>query len=400
MPVSQGGKLYFTPEQKDAALRNTSALEYARGKYELKQVGNEYRMKEHDSMVFTRDGRWFWNSRGIHGNAIDFIVHYEGKTYTEAVLILAGETGRQNLSQQDAAHREPPSAPRPFVLPEPAGNCRMLFAYLIKTRGLDAALIQHLVQEKRLLQVRHYGGLQIAGYGPDKEALYLPVRPEIPAPEQMHRIVTRDRVTPVPEETLRCYSSREAAALADQGVVKRYADKLAMLGYDAGGVARYCSLRSMNPFGKAYKSDAVGSSKKYPFVLPGRDNGTLVVVESPIEAMSYRCLCRISRSSRGDFPILALGGVNAQMGLEQYLQDHPQTGGLILALNRDADGRHRVEAGEIGTEKLMQKYRDQYQITVHQPYLNDWNDVLCRVREVSPGKEQPERKPARDGPGR
>ena len=41
-----------------------------------------------NSMVFTTDGRWFWNSHSLKGRAIEFIMAYEDKTLPEAVLIL------------------------------------------------------------------------------------------------------------------------------------------------------------------------------------------------------------------------------------------------------------------------------------------------------------------------
>ena len=41
-------------------------------------------MEGHDSMVFTLDGKWFWNSHGLRGNALDFMQKFEGKSMIEA----------------------------------------------------------------------------------------------------------------------------------------------------------------------------------------------------------------------------------------------------------------------------------------------------------------------------
>ena len=89
MPISKNGKPYYTKEQYEAARYNSNALEYARSQgYELVRQGAYYTMKEHDSMVFTPQGTWFWNSRGVHGTAQEFQMYYENKTLTEAVLTL------------------------------------------------------------------------------------------------------------------------------------------------------------------------------------------------------------------------------------------------------------------------------------------------------------------------
>ena len=61
------GDVYYTDEEKEKALQNTNALKYALSHgYQLMKSGNEYRLKEHDSMVFELNGKWHWNSRGLH----------------------------------------------------------------------------------------------------------------------------------------------------------------------------------------------------------------------------------------------------------------------------------------------------------------------------------------------
>ena len=90
MSQRKDGTLFYTKEELNKAIENSSALEYAQSRYQLKRIGNRYTMPEHDSMVFTQDGKWFWNSHGVHGNALDFMQKYEGKSFVEAVLTLAG----------------------------------------------------------------------------------------------------------------------------------------------------------------------------------------------------------------------------------------------------------------------------------------------------------------------
>ena len=72
MPVSKNGKLYYTKEQYEKARYCANALDYARKQgYELvRQSAGYYCLKDHDSMIFTPTGHWFWNSRGLSGGAM------------------------------------------------------------------------------------------------------------------------------------------------------------------------------------------------------------------------------------------------------------------------------------------------------------------------------------------
>jgi len=317
------GDLYYTDDEKEKALGNNNALQYAMSRgYNLVHKGNEYRLKEHDSMVFLPDGRWWWNSQGKNGHAIDFIQHYEGKSYTEAILLLAG-----TLDAPAPVGKVIPFVPekverKPFALPERAENYSILFAYLIKERGIDADLVKQLVQEHKIYQSKAY-------------------------------------------------------------------NNLVMVGYDDKNVPRYASLRSTNSYTKAFKIDVEGSDKSYPFVINGKaDSGTVCVFESPVEAMSYWSLCKETGSDRMNCDMISKGGATAHVALDRYLQEHPNTHTIVLGLNNDDDGNHKINAGLNGIKKDMQEYGDKYNIVVHQPHLNDWNDVLRNYRHNLQGKMQ------------
>jgi len=91
MPISRSKRTYYTKEEYEAAKRNDNALFYAqRQGYDLVRTGRYFYMRQHDSLVFAPSGAWFWNSRGLSGRALEFIVLYEGRSFPEAVLILAG----------------------------------------------------------------------------------------------------------------------------------------------------------------------------------------------------------------------------------------------------------------------------------------------------------------------
>ena len=90
-------------------------------------------------------------------------------------------------------------------------------------------------------------------------------------------------------------------------------------------------------------------TKAYPFILEGaKDSGTVCVFESPIEAMSYRTLCKIT--GRGD-----------------SLPD-----GMVVGLNNDTEKfGHTINAGRNGAEKIQKLY----------------GEILCRVAPLPvPGR--------------
>lgn len=142
MPTKKNGQRYYTKDQYRIA-REIGALEYALSKgYELKRDGRDFRMKEHDSMIFTRNGWWFWNARGLRGKALAFMLHYEKKSLVDAVLELAGEGG-----SAPAQVTPPPPPKRPKFAPPPkAPHARRLYAYLCNTRGLSRETVTAMIR--------------------------------------------------------------------------------------------------------------------------------------------------------------------------------------------------------------------------------------------------------------
>lgn len=105
----------------------------------LVRVGSRHRHKTHDSLVFTSNA-YFWNSRGEHGNAIDYLVRHMGFDFQAAVAALAGFVADIDISTPKK------------VKPKPAPDFGRVFAYLHKSRGISYGLIQELISAKLLFQ--------------------------------------------------------------------------------------------------------------------------------------------------------------------------------------------------------------------------------------------------------
>ena len=109
--------------------------------YTVKQIGNYYTTKEMDSLRIWDRRTWFRYSEGKGGDAIDFIRHFCGKSFPEAVNYLLDFHGGARYP------RAPPAVPprekevKPFSLPPPNTDNRRVTAYLRK-RGIAAQVIE------------------------------------------------------------------------------------------------------------------------------------------------------------------------------------------------------------------------------------------------------------------
>ena len=110
----------------------------------IKKIGNEYCLREHDSLKIS-NGKWFWFSRGFgSNNALDFLVQVRGLNFVDAVRVLAGD---ENISRNSY---EPPKnlsekTKKSFELPKPYFNNHRVVAYLMN-RGIDRHVIDICIE--------------------------------------------------------------------------------------------------------------------------------------------------------------------------------------------------------------------------------------------------------------
>ena len=327
MPVSKNGKVYYTKEQYEAARYNSNALEYAKSQgYELVRQGAYYTMKEHDSMVFTPQGTWFWNSRGVHGTALEFQIYYEGKTLTEAVLTLAGE---QELSRPPERPQPAPAAPAvtppepdktDLWMPKRSENFKALFYYLCAERGLDGDVVKEMIRQNRLYQST--------------------------------------------------FKTTNGKFLNNAVFVYKDPDGKTVGAYQRG-VKDY---EGQPPF----KRDAAGSDKRWGWMLEGKGTPTQVAVfEGAIDAASDASLEAIRNGSNWqNIDRISLEGLSYQP-LQNYLSAHPNVRSVTLMLDGDEPGRRA--AAEIAQKLRAQGYTVEDRVP---PFGKDWNEVLKDVRSM------------------
>lgn len=333
-------KPYYTEAQYRYARDECNALEYAKScGYNLIRKGNYYQMKEHDSMVFTTDGRWFWNSHSLKGRAIEFIMAYEDKTLPEAVLILNHAEGQtyadvkkglmpqQKTPQPKRVRHAPiPVEKVPFKLPAQSLDFRRMFGYLCGTRKLDSDILQKLIKQSSLY-----------------ESVYRYVDKSTGELKEIHNAV--------------------------------------FVGRDEHGEPKSAFQRGLTSLGEntSYKRDVPGSDPSAAFCIHGHEGAdTVLVFEASIDAISHACIYKDAGLDYEMYDRIALGGTEKTVGLTTYLQTHPNISRVIISMDDDAAGR----IADQNIRELLDKAK--YEIVSLRPSVGkDWNEYLVKWRQVA-----------------
>lgn len=325
--VTRSGKLHYNSDQL-ALAKQASALEYARSKgYDLVGKGNRWHIRGHDSMVFRADGRWYWNSRGCSGRAIEFIMYYEGRTLPEAVLILNGV----DLAEPDAAFADQTAlyAPKTEDLNIPAGEFQMparakemsrTVHYLCEIRGIDGPLVWELVRQGRIF------------------------------------------------ETVSC------------GANAAEYHNAAFAGLDGTGRIRSVMLRGCGP-ASTFKGEVPGSDKSYPFEITGRPGAKkLYIFESAIDAMSHATIQKLVGADWENDVRIAMSGNNTIAPILRVLEHSPALEELTFCL--DADEAGAAQGRAYRKALIGAGFKEDRIHFLSVPYGKDWNEYLKRWRMV------------------
>ena len=133
--------------------------------FELKRVGKEYTLRDHDSVrIYDNSagetGKWYRFSTGKGGDNISFVQEFLGKSFKEAVEMLNG--GRSVTANMDIPEYKPHETPKREVKEihiEENTDAKRAIAYLSQTRGLDYNLVTELVKEGKIAQEAKTGNV-------------------------------------------------------------------------------------------------------------------------------------------------------------------------------------------------------------------------------------------------
>lgn len=321
--------------QKEYRLaREVNILDYLRDSgYELGKTGNQIFLKEHDSLRFTEDGRWFWHSRGFGGRSpITLLKELNGDNdVVRAIKDLAAYSGGSfdTVSRSNEKKSEFSKSERiEFQLPEANENNRRVFSYLTKTRGIDSEIVSQCINRGLLYESKDYHNVVFVGQK------------------------------------------------------------------DETGAVRYASLRgTYTNAQKPFKGDVGGSEKKYGFAMEG-SNHRLLIFESAIDALSDASLAKLRGENWEQDHRLALSGISDD-GLELYLKRYPDVKHLVFCMDNDLEGRDSFgnprNHGQVRANDLLAAYQARgYACENRIPAVGkDINDELMEFRKKEGREKEP-----------
>lgn len=171
-------------EIAQAVKKSISIIDYARMRgFTVKRVGtNEYTLAEHDSVrINSEKNVFFRHSTGQCGSIIDFEMMIDGVNVSRALSILRGYLQGRDLSAINSKSKIRASPPaqeehKELVLPPPTkGRFSRVYAYLVKSRGIDREIINDMIQRKQLYEDINHNCVFV-GYDKNGKAAYANIR--------------------------------------------------------------------------------------------------------------------------------------------------------------------------------------------------------------------------------
>ena len=153
------GNIHYTEEQKRRA-NEVDLEEFLRRHGErLLPSGRDKRLSS-DRSVTIRGSQWYDHAIKQGGRAIDFLQIHEHMSFQDAMdTLLCGERGRAF----PLAKARPPAPPKAFALPDASPTTRRVYAYLVKQRRIDRAVITAFVRAGLLYEDAKYHNAVFVG---------------------------------------------------------------------------------------------------------------------------------------------------------------------------------------------------------------------------------------------
>ncbi len=139
---------------------------------ELKRIGQSWTLKSHDSMRISADGRWNWFSQGKGGgDAIGNLQAVHDMSFQDTVRTLAGDDFK-SIQTTQATQKVKPTERAAFTLPPANDGNRRVFAYLHRSRGIAAEVVNHCFKHGLLYEDAQHHNAVFVGKDEDGSAKY------------------------------------------------------------------------------------------------------------------------------------------------------------------------------------------------------------------------------------
>ncbi len=286
------------------------------------------KVKDHGGLYINNSGKGFYcHSRGFGGNVVDFVKEFGGaRTFSEAANIILGERDSVRNADLDFSKllaKKIPDNERVFEKPDiDTENGKRVFAYLIKTRKIDAEIVTECFKRKIIF----------------------------------------------------------AARSEVNGKTFTYA---AFAGYDPKGEMRHCFLRSVYT-NSSFKQDCIGSDKNYPFKILGSSN-KVYVFEAAIDAVSHASMSKAKGQNWREDTRMALAGTSNK-ALETFLKENNRIKEIVFCLDNDMEleGSGEWNIGQTAARKYAKEYKALgYKTYIQKPFCKDFNEDLTEGMSLS-----------------
>lgn len=226
-----------------------------------------------DKSITIKGNAWYDHSREIGGHTIDFVKDFYGLDFVSAMKMLV------DGSEEYVSSKEQVVIPKKFQLPNANVDMHRLYAYLLKTRCIDAEVVTHFVKAKTI-----YESCEKAKNNG----------------KEFHNII--------------------------------------FVGNDEFGVARHAHKHGMYTQGNSFKGNIEGSKPEFSFHHIGT-NDKIFVFESPIDMLSY---ISMNKENWQENSYVALCGVSSK-AVKQMLEIQSTIETVYLCLDNDTTGLDATE---------------------------------------------------------
>ena len=126
--------------------------------------GNTYCTRTHDSLKISQ-GMWYWWSQGFGGrSALDYLVKVKEIPFRQAVEMILGRRTDGARGSVRSRIEQKKIEKQAFVLPPRHADNRRVFAYLSRSRGIDAEIINHCIKAGQLYEDAKHHNCVFVGY--------------------------------------------------------------------------------------------------------------------------------------------------------------------------------------------------------------------------------------------
>ncbi|AFA47913.1 DUF3991 and TOPRIM domain-containing protein [Acetobacterium woodii] len=153
------------PEETLEKVKKINIIDYAMNNgYEIRRIGSQFKIKDFGGLFIDAEGEK-WNrfsddSKEAGGGIIQFVKYMDQLDFRKAVEKLIDYASLERPPNQEAiahikAAKQVKKEPGVFKVPNRAQNYRRVFAYLTKTRQIDAEIVQYYVKHRKIYQDDH-----------------------------------------------------------------------------------------------------------------------------------------------------------------------------------------------------------------------------------------------------